>query len=183
VWGRQVGREPGQSPSPQYTPEGAEAMGFAFEVETGLPVIVPSEGSNRQQMPGPAPLTLHVEPEPAPPTEAAIGDIMLKVQCFADETAEEAKQRARAVIAEAQVEAATIVARARREAEEIASQAALPIAPDAVTNLCSAIEEFSNTNKVLVDELVQLRQALAGSYAETPVSPSPDVSVLPPLAG
>ena len=109
---------------------------------------------------------------------------MLKVQRFADETAEEAKQRARSVIADAQVEAATIVARARREAEEIATQAALPIAPDVVTNLCSAIEEFSNTNKVLVDELVELRRALVGSYSETPISsPSPEVSVLPPMAG
>jgi hypothetical protein len=156
-------------------------MGFAFEDETGLPVIVPPEGSNvRPVVSGPTPLTLHVEPEPA---ESAIGDIILKVQRFADETAEGAKQKARAVIADAQVEAATIVARARREADEIAAQTALPIAPEAVTNLCSAIEEFSQTNKVLVDELVQLRQALAGSYSETPISPSPGVSVVPPLAG
>jgi len=158
-------------------------MGFAFEDETGLPVIVPPVGSNGRQVPGPAPLSLHVEPEPVTPPEAAIGDIMLKVQRFADETAEEAQQRARAVIADAQVEAATIVARARREAEDIAAQTTLPIAPDAVTNLCSAIEEFSNTNKELVDELVHLRHALAGSYSQTPVSPSPDVSVVPPLAG
>jgi hypothetical protein len=158
-------------------------MGFAFEDETGLPVIVPPEGSNVRPVPGPTPLTLHVEPEPVQPPEAAIGDIMMKVQRFADETAEEAKQKARAVIADAQVEAATIVARARREAEEIASQTALPIAPEAVTNLCSAIEEFSNTNKVLVNELVQLRQALAGSYSETPIAPNPGVSVFPPLAG
>jgi len=158
-------------------------MGFAFEDETGLPVIVPAGGSNVRQVPGPTPLTLHVEPEPVQPPEAAIGDIMLKVQRFADETAEEARQRARAVIADAQVEAATIVARARREADEIAAKSTLPIAPDAVTNLCSAIEEFSQTNKVLVDELVQLRQVLAGSYSETPVSVSPEVTVVPPLAG
>jgi hypothetical protein len=157
-------------------------MGFAFEDETGLPVIVPP-GGNVRPVPGPTPLTLHVEPEPAQPADAAIGDIVLKVQRFADETAEEAKHKARAVIADAQIEAATIVARARREAEEIAAQTALPIAPEAVTNLCSAIEEFSQTNKVLVDELLQLRHALVGSYSETPISPSPGVSAFPPLAG
>ena len=73
------------------------------------------------------------------------------------------------MIADAQVEAAAIVSRARREAEEIAAKAAPQIAPEAVTNLCSAIEEFATTNRVLVDELVQLRQALAGSYADTPI--------------
>ena len=77
---------------------------------------------------------------------------------------------ARAVIADAQVEAASIVSRARREAEEIAAQAAPQIAPEAVTKLCSAIEEFGTTNRVLVDELVQLRQVLAGSYADTPIT-------------
>jgi hypothetical protein len=162
-------------------PEGAEAMGFAFDEATGLPVIVEPQATEQWQ--APPPLTLHVEPEPVTPPETAIGDIMLKVQRFADETAEEARQKARAVIADAQVEAATIVARARREAQEIADQATLPLAPNTVTNLCSAIEEFSDTNKALVDELAYLRQALAGSYSKTPIAPSPEVFVLPPLAG
>jgi hypothetical protein len=156
-------------------------MGFAFDEATGLPVIVEPESTEQWQPP--PPLTLHVQPEPAESPETEIGNIMLKVQRFADETAEEAKRRARGVIADAQVEAATIVARARRESEEIAAQCTLPVAPETVTNLCSAIEEFSTTNKVLVDELVQLRQTLAGSYSETPIAPSREVSVLPPLAG
>ncbi len=111
--------------------------------------------------------------------EVAIGDIMVRVQRFADETAEDAQQKARSVIANAQVEAASIVARARREAEEIAAQSALPVAPEAITNLCSAIEEFAGTNRILVDELVQLRQALVGSYASTPVSNAAEVSLAP----
>jgi regulator of protease activity HflC (stomatin/prohibitin superfamily) len=122
-------------------------------------------------------------PVPAPSPEVQIGDIMLKVQHFADETAEDARRQARAVIADAQVEAASIVSRARREAEEIAAQAAPQIAPEAVTNLCSAIEEFANTNRVLVDELVQLRQTLKGSYADTPISTTGHLSALPPTAG
>jgi regulator of protease activity HflC (stomatin/prohibitin superfamily) len=157
-------------------------MGFAFDEATGLPVIVEPQGTEQRQTP--PPLMLHLQPEPVESPETEIGDIMLRVQRFADETAEEAKRKARSVIADAQVEAATIVARARREAEEIAAQFTGPVAaPESVTNLCSAIEEFSNTNKVLVDELVQLRQTLAGSYSETPIAPSREVSVLPPLAG
>jgi hypothetical protein len=105
---------------------------------------------------------------------------MVRVQRFADETAEEAQHKARTIIANAQLEAASIVSRARREAEEIAAQSALPVAPEAITNLCSAIEEFAGTNRILVDELVQLRQALVGSYANTPVSSAADVSVVPP---
>jgi hypothetical protein len=154
-------------------------MGFAFEDGTGLPVIVDPAGAGGWQPP-PPPVSLQPEPAPASSPEVAIGDIMVRVQRFADETAEEAQQRARSVIANAQVEAASIVARARREAEEIAAQAALPVAPEAITNLCSAIEEFAGTNRILVDELVQLRQALVGPYANTPVSSAAGVPIAPP---
>ena len=57
-------------------------------------------------MAGSSPLTLHVEPEPVELFEVEIGDIMLKVQRFADETAEEARRQARAILADAHVEAA-----------------------------------------------------------------------------
>jgi hypothetical protein len=146
-------------------------MGFAFEDGTGLPMIV--DPANPGGWQPPPPVSLQPEPAPAPSPEVAIGDIMVRVQRFADETAEEAQQKARSVIANAQVEAASI-------AEEIAAQAALPVAPEAITNLCSAIEEFAGTNRILVDELVQLRQALVGSYANTPVSSAAGVSVVPP---
>ena len=98
------------------------------------------------------PLALHVQPEPVESPEVEIGDIMLKVQQFADEAAEDARRQARSVIADAQVEAASIVARARREAEEITATGAPQIAPEAVTKLCSAIEEFAESNRVLVEE-------------------------------
>jgi hypothetical protein len=152
-------------------------MGFAFEDATGLPSIVSPEGAT--QWPSPPPLTLHVDPGPAPNPEVEIGEIMVKVQRFADETAEDARRQARSVIADAQVEAASIVARARREAEEITGQTTPQLAPEAVTKLCTAIEEFADTNRVLVDELVHLRQSLNGSYADTPVSPDSQLS--PPL--
>jgi hypothetical protein len=163
-------------------------MGFAFEDGTGLPIIVdpanpggwqPPPPVALQPEPAPAP-PVALQPEPAPSPEVAIGDIMVRVQRFADETAEEAQHKARTIIANAQLEAASIVSRARREAEEIAAQSALPVAPEAITNLCSAIEEFAGTNRILVDELVQLRQALVGSYANTPVSSAAEVSVVPP---
>lgn len=152
-------------------------MGFAFEEGTGLPMIVDPANQSRWQPP--PPVSLQPEPAPAPSPEVAIGDIMVRVQRFADETAEDAQQKARSVIANAQVEAASIVARARREAEEITAQSALPVAPEAITNLCTAIEEFAGTNRILVDELTQLRQALVGSYASTPVSSAAAVSVAP----
>ncbi len=145
-------------------------MGFAFEDTTGLPSIVSPDDASQWQS-APPPLTLHVEPEPAPSPEVGIGEIMLKVQRFADETAEDARRQARSVVADAQVEAASIVARARREAEELAAQAPPQVAPEAVIKLCTAIEEFADTNRVLVDELVRLRQSLTGSFADTPVSP------------
>jgi len=144
-------------------------MGFAFEDATGLPSIVSPEGTSQGQ--SPRPLALHVDPEPTPSPEVEIGEIMLKVQRFADETADDARRQARSVIADAQVEAASIVARARREAEELTAQTTPQLAPEAVTKLCTAIEEFADTNRVLVEELVQLRQSLSGSYADTPVSP------------
>jgi hypothetical protein len=158
-------------------------MGFAFEDGTGLPMIV--DPANPGGWQPPPPLAIHVDPapapaQPAPSAEAAIGDIMVKVQRFADETAEEAQRKARAVVADAQVQAASIVARAQREAEEIAAQAALPVAPEAITNLCTAIEEFAGTNRILVDELVQLRQSLVGPYANTPVASDAGVSVVAP---
>lgn len=180
-WWRQAAEDWGtdRNLSPENVPEGVEVMGFAFEDETGLPVIVGPSGTGRWKTP--PPLTLHVEPGPTPSPEVAIGDIMLKVQRFADETAEEARRRPRSVVAGAQVEAASIVARARRQAEEISVPVAPSLAPEAVAKLCSAIDEFADTNRILVDELVQLRRALAGGYGDTPVSPS--LSAVPPVAG
>ncbi len=161
-------------------------MGFAYEEGTGLPLIL-TPGNPDSWPPAaqpPAPPALRIEPERAPSPEVQIGDIMMKVQRFADETAEDSKRQARAVIADAQVEAAAIVSRARREAEELSAQAATPrFAPEVVTHLCSAIEEFATTNRVLVDELIQLRQALAGSYADTPISVNGHLTAVPTTAG
>ncbi len=156
-------------------------MGFAFDEVTGLPVIV--EPQDAEQRPGPPPLALHLQPEPVESPEVEIGDIMLKVQQFADEAAEDARAQARSVIADAQVEAASIVARARREAEEIAEQAPPQIAPETVAKLCSAIEEFADSNRVLVEELDLLRRELTGSYSDTPVSRAGRLSALPPSPG
>jgi vacuolar-type H+-ATPase subunit H len=157
-------------------------MGFAFEDETGLPVIDGSGSANGWQPAQPLqpPLGVTSTPERAP--EVEIGDIMLKVQRFADETAEEAQRQARALVADAQVEAASIVSRARREAEEIGAAAVPQISPEAVASLCSAIEGFAETNRVLVDELAQLRDALTGSYSDTPVSTHGHLSAVPPTA-
>jgi vacuolar-type H+-ATPase subunit H len=156
-------------------------MGFAFEDETGLPIIDGS-GSTNEWNPAPSPLEHYVNPAPGNSPRDGIGDIMLQVQRFADETAEEAQRQARAVIADAQVEAASIVSRARREAEEIAAAAIPQISPEAVASLCSAIEGFAETNRVLVEELAQLRDALTGSYSDTPISTHGHLSAVPPTA-
>jgi hypothetical protein len=66
-------------------------MGFAFEDGTGLPMIV--DPANPGGWQPPPPVSLQPEPAPAPSPEVAIGDIMVRVQRFADETAEEAQQR------------------------------------------------------------------------------------------
>jgi vacuolar-type H+-ATPase subunit H len=159
-------------------------MGFAFEDGTGLPVIDASGSTNGWQPaptpPPPPPIGL--DPSPGSVSEAEIGDIMLKVQRFADETAEEAQRQARAVIADAQVEAASIVSRARREAEEVVAAAIPQISSEAVASLCSAIEGFAETNRVLVEELAQLRDALTGSYSDTPLSTHSHLSAVPPTA-
>jgi vacuolar-type H+-ATPase subunit H len=157
-------------------------MGFAFEDETGLPVIDDSGPTSSWQLTPSPPPQANVNPIPGNAPEVEIGDIMLKVQRFADETAEEAQRQARTLIADAQIEAASIVSRARREAEEIATEAVPQISPEAVASLCSAIEGFAETNRVLVDELAQLRDALTGSYSDTPVSTHGHLSAVPPTA-
>jgi len=157
-------------------------MGFAFEDETGLPVIDASgltNGTNGWH-PTPPPLGGDFAPGRAPDVE--IGDIMVKVQRFADETAEEARRQARAIVANAQVEAASIVSRAHRESEDLTAAVVPQISPGAVASLCSAIEEFAETNRVLVEELSQLREALTGSYSDAPANTHGYLSALPPTA-
>jgi hypothetical protein len=151
-------------------------MGFAFEDETGLPVIDSSGLANGVR---------HTPPPsgyPGAEPEIEIGDIMLKVQRFADETAEEAQRQARAIIANAQVEAASIVSRARQEAEDVTAAEAVRISPEAVASLCSAIEGFAETNRLLVDELGQLRDALVESNTDAPASVLGHLSAVPPAA-
>ncbi len=157
-------------------------MGFAFEDGTGLPVIDTSGSPNEWQPAPTQPQPLGLSPTRSSAPEVEIGDIMLKVQRFADETAEEAQRQARAIVADAQLEAASIVSRARREAEEVTATAVPQISPEAVATLCSAIEGFAETNRVLVDELAQLRDALTGSYADTPISSHGHLSAVPPTA-
>jgi hypothetical protein len=157
-------------------------MGFAFEDETGLPVIDDSGSTNGWQPAPSPPPPVGVNVTPAHSPEVEIGDIMLKVQRFADETAEEAQRQARAIVADAQVEAASIVSRARREADDVVAAAVPQISPEAVASLCSAIEGFAETNRVLVEELALLRDALTGSYSDTPISASGHLSAVPPAA-
>ncbi len=179
-------------------------MGFAFEDETGLPKVVTAEQVYGQSANGP--LTLHVVPNPgptaqltappapyapqpaAPVSDAEIGNIMVQVQRFADETADEAERQAQAIVASAQAQAGDIVRQAEEwatnaravvqaahtEAQAIVEQArqhaaTIPpagqplISSETITTLSAAIEDFANTNRVLVNELTQLRQSLAAS--------------------
>ena len=163
------GGAPGPTSPPQTVPEGAEVMGFAFEDATGLPVIVEPRDPGTA---GSAAFDLHIQPEPTQSPEVEIGDIMLKVQQFADETAEDARRQARSVIADAQVEAASIVARARREAEEITDQAA----PRSLPRLSPSSARPSRSSPRPIgcwSTSWSISARLSpGSYSDTPVSPS-----------
>jgi vacuolar-type H+-ATPase subunit H len=167
-------------------------MGFAYD-EIGLPVIDAPHGPNghslsasREQAPASAPAGFSQEDE--------IGELLLQVQRFVDETAHEAERNARSIIEGAKTEANRIVEQSRQEAEQtghaiikaatfeanrvmensrnIAPQRPIPttqsVDPQVVSNLTNAIAEFAGTNRLLFDELVQLRNALAAA----PLSPS-----------
>ena len=102
-------------------------MGIAYEGGVGVPTI---PGQNGVQHTGAvAPLTLHVaqeseyseptapialrlQPEPAPSPEVEIGNIMIQLQRFTDETAAEAERKAQEVIAGAEAQAAVLIQRA-----------------------------------------------------------------------
>ena len=168
--------EPYLSPAPAARFEPASLAAPAPSADVA-PAAVPEPATDAQ---GSHP---HATVERLPRNEAGLGEIMLRVQQFADRSADEARQQARAIIVDAHVEAASIVARARREADEMGAQPEPPIAPEAVAGLCSAIEEFADTNRVLVEELAQLRHTLIGSNGATPGSVSPGVAMVPPLAG
>ena len=63
----------------------------------------------------------------------------------------------------AHAEAQAIIDQARQHAAGAASRTQPPISAEAVATLSAAIEDFANTNRVLVAELSQLRQSLAAS--------------------
>jgi hypothetical protein len=205
-------------------------MGFAYD-ETGLPVIDAPQASY-----GPSADDGHAWPISAGPdeqgTDDGIGEILLQVQRFADETAEEAQRNAHAVVDAARAEADRILEASRRQAErdaqaiveagraeatsvleesrqqaiqyaratvdaaraeasrvleqsgqqrvELGVDGSPSVSPDAVADLSNAIAEFASTNRELIDELVQLRNALErpselAAQAEVASRPSPFV--------
>jgi F0F1-type ATP synthase membrane subunit b/b' len=108
------------------------------------------------------------EPRELPP-ELEIGDVLAQVQRFADETAEEAEQKATAIVESARAEATALLMRAEQEASVGAVQGQAPISPEAILKLCNAIEEFAETNRALVSELSLLSQALIELSPDTQV--------------
>jgi vacuolar-type H+-ATPase subunit H len=130
--------------------------------------------------------------------EDEIGDILVKVQQFADETADEAERESQSIIDAARTEASRLVDEASERARSIvqsaqqladqivdtarpsetsmaASHQVSPISPEAVTDLSKAISEFAATNQDLIGELVQLRDSLTASLP-APVQPSTNLS-------
>ncbi len=100
--------------------------------------------------------------------ELEIGDVLAQVQRFADETAEEAEQKAKAIIESARAEATAIIMRAEQEASSGTVHQS-PVSPEAILTLCAAIEEFAETNRALVSELSLLSQALIELSADAQV--------------
>jgi hypothetical protein len=118
-------------------------------------------------------LPLEMEPADQQPRESQpeleIGDVLAQVQRFADETAEEAEQKAKAIIDSARAEATAIIMRAEQEASAGTAQGQSPVSPEAILTLCTAIEEFAETNRALVSELSLLSKALIELSPETQV--------------
>ncbi len=133
----------------------SEKVGFAYD-DSGMPLLVapqPSNGNHSSQtewLPLETELVAQKPGESQP--ELEIGDVLAQVQRFADETAEEAEQKAKAIIESARAEATAIISRAEQEASTGASGQP-PVSPEAILTLCTAIEEFAETNRALVSEL------------------------------
>ena len=155
-----------------------------------------------QNQPDPAWVELVTED---PSSEDEIGDILVKVQQFADETADEAERESQAILGAARAEAArlvdeangrarSIVESAQQMAEQIVgsatesaaasspTQQSAPVSSEAIGELSSAIAEYANTNRDLIGELIQLRDAL-GASVSPPAQPvalhRPDIPDLP----
>ncbi len=137
--------------------------------------------------------TLAVERQPESSTGLEIGTLLVRAQRFADETANEAEQKAQEVISAAEAKAAEIIQRAtdaervarakvvstqagepaiieqaRQQARPIAPQTHPPIPTEAIATLSAAIEECTDTNRTLASELVKLRLTLGESFAAVP---------------
>ena len=102
-------------------------MGIAYEGEVGVPAVPAQNGAERAGATAPltlhvaheleyteptAPIALRLQPEPAPSPEVEIGNIMIQLQRFTDETAAEAERKAQAVIAGAEAQAAVLIQQA-----------------------------------------------------------------------
>jgi cell division septum initiation protein DivIVA len=137
-------------------------------------------------------------PEDEAVAEDEIGDILVKVQQFADETADEAERESQHIIDAARTEASRLVDEASERAHSIMQSAQQladqivdtarhsepPVAPshqgppisrEAITDLSKAISEFSATNQDLISELVQLRDSLTASLP-APIQPAANLS-------
>jgi hypothetical protein len=137
--------------------------------------------------------TLVVDRQPESSAGLEIGSLFVRAQRFADETANEAEQKAQEVISAAEAKAAEIIQRAtdaervaqakvvftqaeeaaiteqaRQQARAIAPPTHPPIPTEAIATLSAAIEEFTDTNRTLASELVKLRLALGESFAPVP---------------
>src|ERR1700733_7021028 len=137
--------------------------------------------------------TLAVERQPESSTGLEIGTLFVRAQRFADETANEAEQKAQEVISAAEAKAAEIIERAtdaervaqakvvstqveeaaiteqaRQQARPIAPQTHPPIPTEPIATLSAAIEECTDTNRTLASELVKLRLTLGETFAAVP---------------
>ena len=138
-----------------------------------MPLLVAPQPSQGNHSPQAEWLPLETEPVAQEPRELQpeleIGDVLAQVQRFADETAEEAEEKAKAIIDSARAEATAIIRRAEQEASTGTALPQPPVSPEAILTLCTAIEEFAATNRALVSELSLLSQALIELSPDTQV--------------
>jgi cell division septum initiation protein DivIVA len=91
-----------------------------------------------------------------------------EAQRMIEQAKQQATLHARDIVESGRAEAHRIVEEATRVSSQRTSSGPLAVSPDAVGNLSASITEFAESNRVLIDQLIALRDSLASSPAPTP---------------
>ena len=150
-------------------PEGSGTMGFSYD-ESGLPVMTAPQPTNGQSVGGP--LSWPIDPMPtSKEPDDEIGDILVTVQKFAIESAEEAERAAQAVVESARAEAERIRDEARQQAAQHAQAVVESARAEADQIVHAARRQATQQAQTIVDDV---RQHSVDMTASTRPGVSPD---------